>query len=66
MEILSIKLLLASVHHLRQCNPFTWWSEVQKLSGMKPGSATNTEIIKSLKSNASPADTSTKGLANEI
>ena len=33
---------------------------------MKPGSATNTEIIKSLKSNASPADTSTKGLANDI
>ena len=33
---------------------------------MKPGSATNTEILKSLKSNASPADTSTKRLANDI
>ena len=60
------KFYLASLHHLRQCNPSTWWSEVKKLSGMKPGSATNTEIIKSLKSNASPADTSTKGLANDI
>ena len=60
------KLYLASVNHLRQCNPSTWWSEVKKLSEMKPGSATNTEIIKSLKSNANPADTSTKGLANDI
>ena len=33
---------------------------------MKPGSATNTEILKSLKSNASPANTSTKGLVNDI
>ena len=63
------KFYLASVHHLRQCNPSTWWSEVSettKLSEMKPGSATNTEILNSLKSNASPANTSTKGLANDI
>ena len=60
------KFYLASVHHLRQCNPSTRWSEVKKLSGMKPGSATNTEILNSLKSNSSPADTSTKGLANDI
>ena len=26
------KFYLASVHHFRQCNPSTWWSEVKKLS----------------------------------
>ena len=46
------KFYLASVHHLRQCNPSSWWSEVKKLSRMKPGSATNTELLKSLKSKA--------------
>ena len=60
------KFYLASIHHFCQCNLSTWWSEVKKLSGMKLGRATNTEILKSLKSNASPADISIKGLANDI
>ena len=60
------KFYLASVHHLRHCNPSTWWSEVKKLSGMELGGRNNTGIINSLRFIASSTEVSTKDLANDI
>ena len=37
------------IHHLRQCNPSSWWSEVKKLSGKESGSSANTGTLNSLK-----------------
>ena len=37
-----------NIKHLKNCIPFQWWTEVNKLSGMSKGSGAKENIIKSL------------------